>query len=54
MHNKYEAQKTLDEILNQNIFGNQGNKVVIEEFLKGEASFSAFCYQWKNHSHGKC
>jgi phosphoribosylamine--glycine ligase len=42
-NNKYEAQKTLDEILNQNIFGNQGNKVVIEEFLKGvEASLLCF------------
>ncbi len=40
---KEEAKKTLKEILKDKIFGNEGNKVVIEEFLDGiEASLLCF------------
>lgn len=40
---KEEAIKSLDEILNQRIFGDEGQKVVIEEFLDGiEASLLCF------------
>lgn len=39
-----EAQKTLTEIMEEKIFGDAGDKVVIEEALEGEeASFLAFC-----------
>lgn len=45
---KAEAENTLDEILNQNIFGSQGNKIVIEEFLDGiEASLLCFVTEGK-------
>ena len=38
-NSKEEAQSTLEEILQNKIFGDEGNKVVIEEFLDGvEAS----------------
>jgi len=39
-NSKQEAIHALEEILSEHIFGNAGNTVVIEEFLKGEeASF---------------
>lgn len=41
--NKNEAITSLDKILNKNIFGSEGQKVVIEEFLDGiEASLLCF------------
>ena len=40
---KNEAIKALDEIFNKKVFGSEGNKVVIEEFLDGiEASLLCF------------
>lgn len=40
---KQEAEATLKEILVDNVFGNEGNMVVIEEFLEGiEASLLCF------------
>lgn len=41
--NKEIAEKTLDDILNKKVFGKEGTKVVIEEFLHGvEASLLCF------------
>ncbi|WP_128332098.1 phosphoribosylamine--glycine ligase [Apibacter sp. HY039] len=34
-YDKFEAEKALDEMLNNKIFGEAGNHVVIEEFLEG-------------------
>ncbi|MDR1877805.1 MAG: phosphoribosylamine--glycine ligase [Flavobacteriaceae bacterium] len=34
-YDKFEAEKALDEMLNQKVFGAAGNHVVIEEFLEG-------------------
>ena len=42
-HTEDEALNVLDDIMNSKIFGDSGNKVVIEEFLQGEeVSFIAF------------
>lgn len=42
-HTEEEAISTLNDIMNSKIFGDSGNCVVIEEFLKGEeVSFIAF------------
>ncbi len=35
-HSRAEAYEGVDRIMNQKIFGNAGNCIVIEEFLKGE------------------
>lgn len=41
-NNQEEALNTLDEMLNQEIFGKAGNRVIFEEYLEGEeASFIA-------------
>ena len=43
-HSKKEADKALDEIMIDKIFGNAGNEIVIEEYLQGkEISIHAFC-----------
>lgn len=42
-HTEDEALSVLDDIMNSKIFGDSGNRVVIEEFLQGEeVSFIAF------------
>lgn len=42
------AEKTIDEILNQGIFGEEGKKIVIEEFLDGiESSLICFVTEGK-------
>ena len=42
-HDKETAHKTLDDILNKKVFGKEGERVVIEEFLHGvEASLLCF------------
>ncbi|HEB70624.1 MAG TPA: phosphoribosylamine--glycine ligase [Desulfobulbus sp.] len=42
-HSKSEAKKAVDLILKEKAFGEAGNRVVVEEFLRGEeASFIAF------------
>ena len=42
-HTEEEAVNVLDDIMRSKIFGDSGNRVVIEEFLKGEeVSFIAF------------
>ncbi len=42
-HTEEEAVRVLDDIMNSKIFGDSGNRVVIEEFLQGEeVSFIAF------------
>ena len=33
MYSRKMAEETLDDILNQRIFGDEGSSVVIEEFL---------------------
>lgn len=41
---KKDAYKAIDDIMNKKIFGEAGNKVIIEEFLQGkEVSVLAFC-----------
>lgn len=46
--NQKEAVDTLDEILNKQIFGKEGSKVIIEEFLEGiEASLLCFVTEGK-------
>ncbi len=43
-HNKKEAQKSLKSMMLDDIFGESGSKVVIEQFLEGtEISLHAFC-----------
>ncbi len=43
VHNKKEGEKTIHRIMNEKIFGNAGEKIIIEKFLKGkEASIIAF------------
>jgi phosphoribosylamine--glycine ligase len=43
-NNSKEVDATIDEIMIQKVFGDAGNKVVIEDFLKGrEASMHALC-----------
>ena len=43
-NNLKDAENTLDEIMDDKIFGDAGNEVVIEEYLQGrEISIHAFC-----------
>ena len=43
-HTAEEAKQTLQEMMEERVFGTAGNRVVIEEALEGEeASFMAFC-----------
>jgi phosphoribosylamine--glycine ligase len=43
-HTEEEAHKAIDSMLSDNLFGDAGARVVIEEFLKGEeASFIVLC-----------
>lgn len=47
-NNETEAKETLDDMLNKRIFGKEGEKVIIEEFLDGkEASLLCFVTQGK-------
>lgn len=44
VHNAQEANKALEDIFSKHRFGNDGNSVIIEEFLEGqELSIHAFC-----------